>query len=51
LYAFVPNGSKLFNNNREDRKINIDKSIPIESPSSQNRFPVALPDEERATSN
>ncbi len=29
----------------------IDSNIPIESPSSQNRFPPALPDDDRATSN
>jgi hypothetical protein len=51
LYDLVSIGSKLFKNNREDRKINIDECIPMESPSSQNRFPVALPDADRATSN
>ncbi len=35
----------------DNQRINIYGNIPIESPSSQNRFPVALPDDERATSN
>ncbi len=51
MYDFVPIGSKLSKNNREDRKINIDEYIPMESPSSQYRFPLALPDDDRATSN
>jgi hypothetical protein len=34
-----------------NQRIKVDSNIPIESPSSQNRFPLALPDDDRATSN
>jgi hypothetical protein len=52
LYAFVPIGSKLLGENViQVRIIEIDENIPIASPSSQYRCPVALPVDDRATSN